>query len=152
MVRLSDIDPGMREFLLHMDCPDTNTNAWCDGPPLRERRVALISSAGLRRRDDRPFTVSAADYRILPLNQRDEIIQDHMNASHDRTGYLEDLNTIFPLDRLVGLAESGEIGSVADYHYSFMGATKATALETEARRLAGILKADNVDAVVFCPV
>ena len=152
MVVLADIDPGMREFLVHFKCPDINTNAWCSGPPVNQRRVALISSAGLRRRDDRPFTVQASDYRILPLDKRDEIIQDHLNASHDRTGYLEDLNTIFPLDRLDELAAAGEIGSVADYHYSFMGATQADALEPEVRKLAGILKADHVDTVVLCPV
>lgn len=152
MVKLAEIDPGMREYLTHFKCPDIDTNAWCSGPPLNERRVALISSAGLRRRDDRPFSVSARDYRILPMDKRDEIIQDHTNASHDRTGYLEDLNTIFPLERLADLEASGEIGSVADYHYSFMGATNAAGLEPEIRRLAGILKADHVDAVVLCPV
>lgn len=152
MARLSEIDPGMRAFLTNMTCADINTNAWCEGPPVKQRRVALISSAGLRCRDDRPFTVDAADYRILPLDKRDEIIQDHTNASHDRTGYLEDVNTIFPLERLLALVGAGEIGSVADYHYSFMGATKPKGLEPEARALAGILKADGVDAVVLCPV
>ena len=152
MVRLADIDPGMRQFLTHYKCPDINTNAWRSGPPLNERRVALISSAGLRRRDDRPFLVGASDYRILPIDKRDEIIQDHLNASHDRTGYLEDLNTIFPLERLAELATAGEIGSVADYHYSFMGATRADKFEPEVRRLAGVLRADHVDAVVLCPV
>ena len=152
MVRLADVDPGMRTFLTSMKCPPINTNAWCTGPPLNERRVALISSAGLRRRDDRHFTDYAADYRILPTESRDEIIQDHMNASHDRTGYLQDLNTIFPLDRLDEMATRGEIGSVAKYHYSFMGATLAPLLEPGARRVAGLLKADDVDAVLLCPV
>lgn len=152
MVRLAEIDPGMRAFLTHYKCPSINTNAWCIGPALNKRRVALISSAGLRRSDDRPFSVSATDYRILPLDKRDEIIQDHTNASHDRTGYLQDMNTIFPLDRLDEMAASNEIGSVADYHYSFMGATQAEALEPEVRSLAGVLKADQVDTVVLCPV
>ena len=152
MVRLAEIDPGMRAFLTHYKCPPINTNAWSTGPALNQRRVALISSAGLRRRDDRPFSVSATDYRILPLDKRDEIIQDHTNASHDRTGYLQDMNTIFPLERLEEMTASNEIGSVADYHYSFMGATQAEALEPEIRRLAGVLKADRVDTIVLCPV
>ena len=152
MVRLTEIDPGMREFLTHFKCPPINTNAWCVGPRLNKRRVALISSAGLRRRDDRPFSVNATDYRILPMDKHNEIIQDHTNASHDRTGYLQDMNTIFPLDRLDEMAASNEIGSVADYHYSFMGATEAQELEPEVRRLAGVLRADHVDTVVLCPV
>jgi len=152
MVRLAEIDPGMRAFLTHYKCPPIDTHAWSRGPDLSERRVALISSAGLRRRDDRPFDIGAIDYRILPMEKRDEIIQDHTNASHDRTGYLQDLNTIFPLDRLDEMAASNEIGSAADYHYSFMGATQAQALEPDVRRLAGLLKADEVDTVVLCPV
>lgn len=152
MVRLADVDPGMRAFLTHLPCPLVNTNAWCTGPALNERRVALISTAGLRRRDDRPFTDYASDYRILPIEKRDEIIQDHLNASHDRSGYLQDLNTIFPLDRLNEMATNNEIGSVAGYHYSFMGATRVESLEPEARKLANILKSDQVDTVLLCPV
>ena len=102
MVKLADLDSGMRDFLLHLPCPKINLNAFNKPPPLAESRIALISSAGLRLRDDAPFTEYAVDYRILPKNKQSEIIQDHMNASHDRTGYLQDLNTIFPLDRLGG--------------------------------------------------
>ena len=75
-----------------------------------------------------------------------------MNASHDRTGYVEDLNTIFPIDRLEEMAADGEIGSVADYHYSFMAATYPTGLEPKARSLAKILIRDEVDVVLLCPV
>ena len=85
-------------------------------------------------------------------NKQSEIIQDHMNASHDRTGYLQDLNTIFPLDRLEEMEAAGEIGSVASYHYSFMGATDPTALESQARSLAKIMIKDEVDVVLLCPV
>lgn len=152
MARLEDMDPSMREFLLHMPCPSIDLNGWVRGGPLGQRRIALISSAGLRRRADRPFTDYAADYRIIPTEHRDEIIQDHLNASHDRTGYLQDLNTIFPLDRLDEMAENREIGSVARYHYSFMGATSAIAAESNARRLARILLDDEVDTVLLCPV
>ena len=152
MVRLADLDPELGRFLADYKCPDINTNAWQSGPPLAERRVALISSAGLRRRGDRPFLVGAEDYRVLPLDKRDEVVQDHISGGHDRTGYLEDLNTIFPLDRLTELANAREIASVAHYHYSFMGATDAHEFEPAVRRLAGLLRADQVNAVVLCPV
>tara|TARA_B100000886_G_C20282468_1_gene431833 strand:+ start:427 stop:654 length:228 start_codon:yes stop_codon:yes gene_type:complete len=75
-----------------------------------------------------------------------------MNASHDRTGFIQDLNTIFPLDRLEEMADDGEIGSVANYHYSFMGATNPTRLEPEARSLARIMSKDEVNVVLLCPV
>ena len=48
--------------------------------------------------------------------------------------------------------EEGLIGSVASNHYSFMGATDPRDMEDDARHLAGVLKADQVDAVVLLPV
>ena len=152
MVRLTDVDEGMRDFLVHFPCPKIALTAFSSPPLLTESRVALVSSAGLRRRSDTPFSDYAIDYRVLPNDAREEIIQDHMNASHDRTGYLQDLNTIFPVDRLDEMAAAREIGSVASYHYSFMGATYPTALESNARRLARIMLKDEVDVVVLCPV
>ena len=152
MVKLADLDSGMRDFLIHMPCPKINLCAFNKPPALSQSRVALISSAGLRLRDDAPFTEYANDYRILPSEERANIIQDHMNASHDRTGFIQDLNTIFPLDRLEEMADGGEIGSVANYHYSFMGATHPTELEREARSLAKIMIRDEVDVVLLCPV
>ena len=37
-------------------------------------------------------------------------------------------------------------------HEIIMGATSARAVESEARRLAEILKSDEVDTVLLCPV
>jgi hypothetical protein len=39
-----------------MPCPVFDTQPWVTGPPLPQRRVAIISTAGLHRRGDRPFT------------------------------------------------------------------------------------------------
>ena len=47
---------------------------------------------------------------------------------------------------------SGVIGSVADFHYSFMGAIDAVTLEPAAAQLARLLKKDAVDAVLLTPV
>jgi len=41
---------------------------------------------------------------------------------------------------------------VADYHYSFMGATDPVRMEAAARGLAQIMKNDRVDAVLLVPV
>ena len=76
----------------------------------------------------------------------------HVSSNYDRTGFQQDLNVVFPLERLQEMAAAGEIGSVADYHYSFMGATEPEELEARTRQLAGLLKADKVDAVVLLPV
>jgi len=45
------------------------------------------------------------------------------------------------------------IGSVADFHYSFMGAPwPSTRFEPKARELASLLARDRVDAAVLIPV
>ena len=152
MARLEDLHPDLVELLREYEYPDIDTGAFRTGPPIAERRVALITSAGLRRRDDRPFGASAADYRVIPFERRNEIVQDHISASHDRTGFHQDLNVVFPLDRLAELADVGEVASAAEFHYSFMGATDPVHMEPAARRLAATLRADRVDAAVLCPV
>ncbi len=152
MARLEDLHPDLADFLRKHECPSIDTGAWRSGPPVAKRRVALVSSAGLRRRGDRPFGESSADYRVIPFERRNEIVQDHVSASHDRTGFHQDLNVVFPLDRLAELAEAGEIASAAQYHYSFMGATNPVKMEPAARQLAATLRADGVDAALFCPV
>jgi len=76
----------------------------------------------------------------------------HVSSNFDRTGYQQDLNVIFPIDRLAELAAERVIDSVADFHYSFMGATRPDLLEPKARELAGLLKEDQVNAVLLVPV
>jgi D-proline reductase (dithiol) PrdB len=76
----------------------------------------------------------------------------HVSVNYDRSGFQEDVNVVFPLARLRELEEQGIVGSIAGFHYSFMGAAPIRALETKARELAGLLKKDRVDAVLLSPV
>ncbi len=142
-----------RNHLLSLPCPSYETSPWVDGPPLAERRLALISTAGLHRRGDRPFGVGAADYRIIPkdIPARD-LLMSHISSNFDRTGFQQDWNVVFPLDRLRELADQKIVGSLAEYHYSFMGATDPDQMKETARSLARILKNDGVDAVLLAPV
>ena len=64
----------------------------------------------------------------------------------------EDWNVAFPIDRLWELTAEGTIGSMADIHYSFMGATDPVQMEPYVRELAGRLKQDSVDSVLLAPV
>ncbi len=117
--------------------------------------MAVISTAGLHRRDDRPFAPGAAatDYRVIPGSAKaDELVMSHVSINYDRTGFQQDINVVLPLDRLRKLAVEGTIGSVADFHYSFMGAVPIRQLEPRARHLAGLLKQDKVDAILLSPV
>jgi D-proline reductase (dithiol) PrdB len=76
----------------------------------------------------------------------------HVSVNYDRTGFQEDVNVVFPLARLRELQADRVVGSIAEFHYSFMGAAPIRALETKARELGGLLKKDRVDAVLLSPV
>jgi D-proline reductase (dithiol) PrdB len=77
----------------------------------------------------------------------------HSSVHFDRTGFREDVNVVFPIDRLHELASEGVIGSVANYHYSLMGAGwPPSAIEPTMSELADRLRDDEVDAVCLAPV
>jgi D-proline reductase (dithiol) PrdB len=153
MVRMIDIPEEGRSHIANLKCPVYEGDPFVAGPPLAERRVAIISTAGLQRRGDRPYAFDADDYRIIPGDTpAGDIVMSHISSNYDRSGFQQDFNIAFPLDRLREMAGDGEIGSVADYHYSFMGSTHPDQLEATTRHLAGLLKGDGVDAVVLIPV
>ena len=160
MARLDQVHPAMRTALLAMECPTFDTQPWVAGPALPQQRVALISTAGLHRRDDRPFAVTsgntraiAGDYRVIPNDiAANDLVMSHVSTNFDRTGFQQDWNVVFPLDRLHELAQEGVIGSVAACHYSFMGATDPSHMEAAAHALARLLTQDRVNAVCLVPV
>jgi len=153
VTRLTDLPPAQAQRLAELECPDFKTRPWVTGPALSRRRVAIVSSAGLVVRGDNPFRGRDSDYRVIPGDTKPEdLLISHISINFDRTGFQEDWNVVFPLDRLRELAAEGVIGSVAATHYSFMGATDPVQMERNARELAGRLKRDQVDAVILSPV
>ena len=153
MTRLTDLPPAQAKRLAELECPDFATRPWVTGPPLSQRRVAIVSSAGLVVRGESPFRGRDADYRVIPAaTKADELLISHISINFDRTGFHEDWNVVFPLDRLHELAAEGMIGGVASTQYSFMGATDPVEMEPYARELAGRLKQDGVDAAILPPV
>jgi D-proline reductase (dithiol) PrdB len=153
VTRLTDLPPAQAKRLAEVECPVFETRPWVSGPPLSQRRVAIVSSAGLFRRGENPFRGRDTDYRVIPGDiEWQDLLTSHISVNFDRTGLQEDWNVAFPLDRLKELAAEGVIGSVANTHYSFMGASDPLQMEPHARELAGRLKQDNVDSVVLAPV
>jgi D-proline reductase (dithiol) PrdB len=154
MVRLNDISELEREHLLAKELPVYDTSPWVEGPPLADRRVALVTTAGLHRVDEEAFSYFDISYRVIPGDvDLDELTMTHSSVHFDRVGFREDVNTVFPLDRLRELAADGVIGSVARHHYSLMGAGwPPEMIEPTANELARHLLADGVDAVCLVPV
>ena len=153
MVVLNTLSDHLAKVMTELDCPTFYTAPWMQGGPLSARRVAMVSSAGIHLRTDRHFVGSDSGYRAIPNDAApNDIVMTHVSPNYDRTAFMQDLNTVLPLDRLAELAENGVIGSVASHHYSFMGATDPRAMEGGARELAGRLKDDAVDTVLLVPV
>ena len=153
MVRLADLDEPERSHLGKIPCPDFETRPWVTGPAMSKRRVAMVSTAALQHRNEDPMLAGAGDYRVIADDTPDsDLIMTHISTNFDRSGFEQDLNVVLPLDRLHELADQGEIGSVAKYHYAFMGSTDPVLMEAAAREMAGHLKADGVDTVFLLPV
>ena len=66
MARLTDFDDLGRDYYESMEMPHFASTPWTVPKPVAEARVAIVSTAGLQRRGDRPFSVDSADYRPLP--------------------------------------------------------------------------------------
>jgi len=136
--------------LVDLECQEFDTTPFVTPKP--KPRVSVISTAGLMHRGDRPFSFGGADYRIIDRERPEDVVMSHISTNFDRSGFAQDHNLVFPLDRLDELAQQGAIASVARYNYSFMGATPGEALEPAAKQLANVLQQDEVDLALLIPV
>ena len=75
MVRLTDFDDLGRDYYELMAMPQFATTPWVVPKPVAQSRVAIISTAGLQRRGDRPFSVdfgrlsaAAGRHRAPPIS------------------------------------------------------------------------------------
>ena len=155
MVRLADLPAYEREHLVAKKLPPLGPPVWTvPTKPVSEMRFALITTAGLHYRDDPAFEFVDSTFR--PIDGRedpDDLVMSHSSVNFDKSGFTEDVNIVFPLGRFRELAEQRVIGSLADVHYSFMGAgLPPRAYAGSAAQVAGLLKKDNVDAVFLTPV
>lgn len=122
--------------------------------PLSDCTVALVTSAGLHSRDDKPFRKFDPSYRVIPADvDLNELVVSHTSIGFDRVPMQQDLNIVFPLDRLRELLDRGAVDAVSPRCYSFMGAQRDLSVVKEktgpevAKRLVG----EGVDVVVLTP-
>lgn len=122
-------------------------------PALPAARVAIVSTAGLHVRTDRRFGRGAADYRLIPGDVAEgDLLMSHSSVNFDRSAFAQDVNVVFPIGPLRQLAAEGEIGSVADWHYSFMGATHPSRMADTGPQVGRLLRQDDVTAALLVPV
>ena len=151
MVLLAEIPTVARDTLSSLEMPKLDHSPWTQPVPANQRRVAVISTAGISRRSDKPFSWHARDHRIIGKHDRD-LVMTHVAIDYDRTAWQQDLNTVLPFDRLEEMANNNEIGSVADQHYSFMGASDPRDMEKSAQGVMKQMKQEGVNTVILAPV
>ena len=134
MPRLERLPEANRSNLLNLPV-QVNESAPYARParPLAACRLAIVTTAGLHRRGDRPFGPGEQGYRIIANDLSSiEIIQSHTSLGFDRVAIMRDVNISFPVDRLRELVARGELGGLAPNGYSFMGALRdAPRVESE---------------------
>lgn len=156
MVRLSDLHQVEADHMRHAaeGMRPVDPAPWITPKPLTESTIAIISTAGLHRRSDTPFKAGAIDYRLLPGDvDFADVVASHVSTNFDRSGFQRDPNIWFPLDRLREMTKDGEIGSVSNWHYTFMGAQpNHQALKDAGEEVGRLLAADQVDIALMVPV
>ena len=97
MARLENYPEAVRNHLLKLPCPTFDSTPFNRPIPMKEQRVALVSTAGLHLRGDRPFGLGDADHRLIPRDApANHMVMSHISTNFDRIGYLQDLNVVFP--------------------------------------------------------
>ena len=158
---------GFLRKILSGNIPDPPTHPpipWTPvAKPLSAAKVALVTTAGISMRGEEPFDMDGErrrptwgdpSWRRLAVTATCEEIE--VNHLHIDTGYIErDLNVALPVDRLRELVAAGEVGSIADTHYSIMGyqGASSAALESEsAPQIAESMVSEEVDFALLAPV
>jgi D-proline reductase (dithiol) PrdB len=122
-----------------------------------EQAFALVTSGGLYLRDSQPpFDTRSIhgdpSFREIPRNVRQEEI-GIAHAHYDHSLAEQDINTIFPIHRLIELEREGVMGRVADTHYSFSYVNDVVTLVTKTiPDFLSRIKGEGVDVLLLVPV
>jgi D-proline reductase (dithiol) PrdB len=153
MARLADIPEPERSYMAELECTPYEHHPFTKAVAPDLRHVAIVSSAGLIIRGQRPMLSNDTGYRAIASDVGgNDILCSHVSINFDRTGFQQDINVMLPRDRLNELEADGTIGKAADTHYAFMGATHPDLLEDKAREVGRSMLALGVNTVVLAPV
>lgn len=153
MARLADIPEPERSYMAELECIPYPHKPFTPAVAPAQRHVAIVSSAGLIVRGQRPTLANDTGYRSIPADVADtDILCSHVSVNFDRSGFQQDINVMLARDRLQELETQGSIGKAAETHYAFMGATHPDELEDKAREAGRSMLALGVNTVVLAPV
>lgn len=155
MPRIEDLGDVQRQAVLNFPCFEFEDSPFVPfSKPLSSARLALVTTAGLHVLGDRPFGGGDQTYRVIPASTpANAIVMSHTSIGFDRTAYYRDINVTFPIDRLRELVAQGELGSLSQNFYSFMGAQTSPKqmLDETGPEVARLLLAEGVDTALLTP-
>ena len=142
-----------KKFVVHQDTPWATLTK-----ETNECQIALVTTGGVHLRCQPPFDMEDKDgdptFRGIPswVDTKDLTIThdyyDHRDAD-------QDINVVFPIQRLRELQAKGIIGGIAPRHFSFMGHITGRHLGTLVKRtgpeVARMLKENGAEAVFLTP-
>jgi len=155
MPRLDRLPEGNRKNLLALPMQVNDDTPFAPPRrPLSACRLAIVTTAGLHRRGDKPFGPGEQTYRLIAADTPTvDIVQSHTSLGFDRVAIMRDVNISFPIDRLRELVGRGVLGALAPYSYSFMGAQRdVKRIEQETGPDVGrLLREAGVEAALITP-
>lgn len=118
---------------------------------LNKTTFALVSTAGVHLRDQEPYNIEGDNtWRHIP----GDVEASQLMVTHDHYDHRDadqDINCVFPIDRLRELAAEGIIGGVSDKHLGFMGWSQnfRDLYERAAPEMAKIIMRSQADGVIL---
>ena len=160
MPALDTLSEMQRKTLQFFPCVEFDATPWTPlTKELSRSKLALVSTAGLHLRGDKPFVTDLGDgdqsYRVIPSSAAGaDILQSHVSLSFDHTAFYKDINIAFPIDRVRELVETGVVGRVSENYYSFMGglADVRRIIAETGPEVARRLKEGRVYAALLLPI
>ncbi len=129
-------------------------------PPdhLADARVAIVTAGGVHLKSQEPFDMENpegdASFRVLPADADvGELVITHDYYDHRAAD--QDINCVYPIERMKELVDRGELGSLAPRHIGMMGhiygAQRERLIRQSAPEIAALLREDHVDVVLATP-
>ena len=138
---------------------ESSTIPWASlRAPLTRGALALVTTAGVHLRDDRPFDMRDPDgdpsFRTIPCGAPASALTI-THKYYDHSAADRDINVVLPVERVRELVAERRIGALAPRIYSLMGHVDGAHLRTltdgTAPAIAERLIADGADAVFLTP-
>ena len=139
-------------FIVSTDVPWTPY----DGRPAHQT-IALVTSGGLYLKGRQPPFDTASIHGDASVREISKTVRpDDLGIAHahyDHGLAEQDINVIFPIQRVIELEQEGILGRVAATHYSFSYVNDVVPLVTATvPQVLSRVKAEGVDVLLLVPV